>query len=501
MKFLIALVFFLSYCLLPAQQIKQGESYSIAKDFSPLRIPGIAGGQLAIVHSSSESRSGYIRDLSVALMDTATLAKKGEWAFNGLFQDRQKFYPEDIRIWNDQLCFFGSAFDKESKSNTLHVITVDNQGIASAPKTLLTSETSHFDFNHKRFYLAGDQFQDRLAVISLNESEDRGIPKVNLALYDRAFREQKKLSAFLPFQGRSPVIADLLLDQPGNVHMLVRGNRGTDSLDVQYSLFVFPVMSDEVIEYQLDIPGKVVSGMHVVLSQNDKLLVSGLLHDDFQKKDQVSGMFFLRIDRETAAVESKGIQRMDAGFKSLFAGESEKTGVEDFSGFTVRDVIPAAKGGVMLIAEKVENEEVCENDYRTGIEVCHMHYRTGKLLVVSFNERGEIDWYQTIDKQQETQDDDGIFLSFIQLIDPANRPVFLYNGVLSRNGKTDDIMTDPEKSQLHTAVVQSNGQVEFLPATLNMPFIPALTWKLTAGRVYTVGQKNGNTSLLRIDAQ
>ncbi len=498
----IGLLFFLHVAIcLKGQTFKQGLEYGNSKEFSPVKLLGFVDGHIAVIRANADQRSGFIKDILVELIDSTTLVKKGEWKFEGLFQDRQQFFPEDIRVWNNQLCLFGSSYDKQRKANTLQVIPVNSKGEMLPRKTLQSSETSHFDFNHHRFEIAGIEGQERLAVISLNESEQQGIPKVHLSLYDKDFNLQKQFSSYLPFQGKDPQISDLLVDQPGNVHLLLKGHKGSDTSESVYSLFAFPVMSDEAIEYQLDIPDKVVSGMKVQLSEDDKLLVGGILRDNFQQSDQVSGIFYLRINRETGLVENKGIHRFDVDFKGLFVGENKISGLEDFSGFKIKECIPSKKGGLILIAEKTDEKEICENDYRTGVEICHKHYYSGKILLVSMNDRGEIDWYQTIEKQQHTQDDDGAYLSFDYFIDNSERLLILYNKSNTENSKTDFEMSDPVKSHFTAIVIESNGQLRELITPVKTPFLPSIYWRNYRNTIFLLGLQKGNSSLLQIDSQ
>jgi hypothetical protein len=483
------------------QQIQVGEPSGIPRDFYPIRILGMVEGNVMVLRANSETLTGFIKDIRIEVYDSLSLKKKTEWNFSGLFQDRQQFFPEDVRIWNGQVCIFGSAYDKQKKENQLQVIPISNQGKLLDAKLLQKAKTSHYDFNHRRFRILGETGQDRLGVVSLVESEEQGIPKAQVNLYDHNFNEKKQFEAYLPFQGKKPEMVDWMIDSPGNLHVMIRGNKSDDTLDRVFALYAFPVMSDEVIEYQLDIQGKVISGLEMSLNAEDKLLVCGLIRDDFQAKENVSGLFYLRIDRETGLIESKGIHRMDAGFKSLFAGENTTAGLENFSGFKMRESVSGKGGDLLLVAENEDIHPECENDYRTGIEICHMHYRNGNILVVSFNQTGGVDWYQTISKAQHSIDDEGGFLSFIQSKTSTGNLEFLYNGASGKTGKADEVMENPEKSQLRLISVNSNGQLLEPNLASSYPLMPAVSWKEPNGSILSLSQEKGSARLIRFSNQ
>jgi hypothetical protein len=497
MRLIVCISFFVFCISLSAQQIKQGEIYNYEKDFYPICMPGFYKNACVLVRANADKREQTIKDIRIELFDTSSLKLTHSWSINELFENRQEFYPEDIRLWNGQLCVFGSSFDKQNKSNTLHYLTIDSLGKIGKKIQLQTSETNHFEINKKRFHIIGDDKQDFLAVVSLNEISKSKTQRLDLNVFDRNFQEIKKLSVQLPFQEQNAGIEDILLDEYGNVHFLIKGNKLNDSLDVVYSVFAFPVMNDEVLEYQLNIPGKIISSLQMSLDKGEKLLISGLLRDEFQKKNQISSVFILRINREKGTIENKGIYRIDNDFKSRFIGEERQVGVEEFSGYKTQRIIPNGKDGILLVAEKISNEEVCETDYRTGLEICHNQYKADKILIVSFNDGAEIDWYQTIDKEQESQDDEGLNLSFLNLEGFSGVNKFFYNELDQKN----NTLLGTEKCQLNEVVLDGNGQLTKQTVWLERPILPSMYFKPSNRIVYTIGQSNGKAVLIRLDNQ
>ena len=153
--------------------------------------------------------------------------------------------------------------------------------------------------------------------------------------------------------------------------------------------------------------------------------------------------------------------------------------------------------GILLIAEKISTEEVCETDYRTGLEICHNQYNAGKILIVSFNEGAEIDWYQTINKEQESQDDEGLNLSFLDSEGQSGEHKFFYTEL---DQKTKKIL-GTEKSQLNEVNLDGNGQLTNQTEWLERPIFPSMYFKPNNQIVYTIGQSNGKAVLIRLGNQ
>jgi hypothetical protein len=501
MRLIVCISFFVCGISLSAQHVKQGEVYSYEKDFYPVCMPGFYKNACVLIRANSDKNESLIQDIRIEFFDTSSLKLTHTWSINGLFENRQLFYPEDIRIWNGQLCVFGSSFDKQNKSNTLYFSTIDSLGKIGKKTQLQASETNHFEINKKRFHIIGDSKQDILAVLSLIESDKSDIKILNLNVFDRNFLEIKKLSVQLPFQGENVEMEDILLDEYGNVHLLIKGNKLNDSLDVIYSVFAFPVMNDEVLEYQLTIPGKTVSSLKMSLDKVEKLLISGLMRDEFQKKNQVSSVFFLRINREKGSIETKGIHRIDNDFMSRFIGEERQFGLDEFSGYKTRGIFSNGEEGIQLIAEKISTEEVCDTDYRTGLELCHTQFMADKILIVSFNERAEIDWYQTINKEQESQDDGGINLSFLYLEGQSGARRFFFNELAQKNNKGSNKPYGTERSKVEEVILDGNGQITVQSILLERPIFPTMYFKPNNLIAYTIGQSNGKAVLIRMNTQ
>jgi hypothetical protein len=130
-----------------------------------------------------------------------------------------------------------------------------------------------------------------------------------------------------------------------------------------------------------------------------------------------------------------------------------------------------------------------------------MHYRVGKVLAVSFNAMGEIDWFQFIRKEQHTQDDEGVFTSFVQLNGALDKIDLLFNTSVEKMGKLPDEMVDPDKSEWKLVELNSNGQVSETRKSQLPALLPRCSYTKTPASRYVLGQARNSSCLLKVEVQ
>lgn len=496
---LVVLLFLTGW--LQGQVLKEGSTYTHARIFRPVKFAGIAQGNLYLVRGVTDDRLHLLRDVQLEWFDTTLLAKKGELTFPRLYEDRQQFYPEDIIVWNDSLRLLGSAYDKERKTNRLMVRGLDTEGKLTAGKELFSCETAGYEATRRRFHIRTNAPENILMVLALNEIARGRETELNLALLGKKLNIVKRMRTRLPHPpGASPGIIAATVDEPGNVHLLLRWRNMADTSDIRYSLYAFPVMTEEVVEYQLDIPGKQITSLSMGLSDDDHILLAGLLRESFRASPEASGLFFLRINRETGAIASKSVKQIDTDFLGLFAGEDPRPARKNFENFVVQQLRPTADGGALLYAEQQHSNEKCETDPRTGMVECRQHYFRNTLLVVRFNSLAGTDWFQQVAKQQHSIDDEGIYLSYLLRSGPGGDE-FLFNGAQEKTRRKEDpVMDDPQRSRLSLIRLNGSGQQHSVSTGIKEPFpvLPGVSFRDRNGNLLFLGERNGRSVIYRL---
>jgi hypothetical protein len=490
-------VIFLSICFcIEAQTVSVGPFYSPSKHYEALGVVGESDGSLVLARATAEKNTGLIKDIQLELFDLESLSLKSTYTFENIAENKQLNYPEGIYCWNDKVAIFTSAFVKENKSYQLNMSLLQGDGTLSTQQTLLTSTTENFAYNRKRFILSVSENHRSLACLRLSKSSQKNESRIEIGRYDSIFSEISHFEVNVPFDAESPEIVDVLTDNPGNVHALIKGFRNEEAV---YSMFAFPVFGNETVEYQLNIPGKVINSIKTSLTKEDKLLISGLTRERFESPERNSGVFFLRIDRESGNVEAKGNYRFDTDLNGLYAGEERKPLRNAFDGFAMNQIVAGKNNTATLIAEYFKEEEKCETDYRTGIITCFQVYKSGDVLLMNFNEKGSVDWFIQEVKKQQSTDDDGRYLGSVEVANKHLGLLIVYNGLPSKDAnKPETTIEFFNKSTLTIQQISSNGQSSLEPLTTipELPILPFTSRKLQNGATYILSEINGKASIV-----
>lgn len=491
--------FLIAFCFgVQAQIVSVGSQYSPLRNYEALGIVGKSKDNLVLARATTEKNTGLIKDIQVELFDTSSLNLKSVFTFENITENKQLNYPEGIYCWNDNVAIFTSAFIKDSKSYQLNMSLLQIDGKLSAPKTLLISTTENFAYNRKRFILSVSEDQRSLACLRLSISDHKNEARIEIGRYDSTFSELNHIEVNLPFDAESPEIVEVLTDNAGNVHALIRGLKNEEPI---YSLYAFPVFGNETVEYQLNIPGKVITSIRTSLTADDKLIISGLTRERFESLERNSGVFFLRIDRESGTVEAKGNYRFDTDLNGLYAGDESNPLRNAFEGFSMNRIIPGKNNTAILVAEYYKEEEKCETDFRTSIITCFQVYKSGDVLLMSFNEKGAVDWFIQPVKKQQSIDDEGRYLGTIALAGANSGLSLIYNGLSSKiANKPDVILEDFNKSVLTLQSFGSNGQSskQLISKEAELPILPFTSRRLINGATYILSEINGKAAIVKI---
>jgi hypothetical protein len=468
MKFCLA--FFLcifSLGNLLAQKASEGESWQNEKNFYPLKFIGEINDKLMLAYGASEKGSSHIQHIDIETIDTAGLKHVSTKNFQNVFSDKFDFYPEDIQLKNGKLNFLGSTYDKKTKNNVLYRKEETDSGIVSEKKMLWEYLSTYFEASSKKFKFCTSKNQDLLLSLGVQTGAE-GNYIVHFAIIDNKYEIIKKRSALLDLKGRDVKINQFSIDEPGNVQFLVQYQRSEDSLDLGFSLFAFPIFTDDILEYQLDLPEKQITSVYYDLTENDHLKICGLYQTDFKKTDISAGTFYMDIDRETGEVIQKSIVPFNASFLGNFSGEAVKMTKDDFKYLKIISASCNKDGSLQLYAEQTQADELCETDYRSGLQICKDEFKTDKVLIINFNSSANVDWFQWLFKKQYSLDDEGMFLSF-NLIQEEKTSLFLYND-LAEKKKQENQISAKSATIFKAMLINTSGQFQEIAFPLSCKF-------------------------------
>ncbi|MEX1190202.1 MAG: hypothetical protein WED33_13165 [Bacteroidia bacterium] len=481
-----------------SQTLRVGEAYSLEKSMQVQSIAGETKDEIILVRATTDKDLGLIDKVTIERFNKKNLNYIGRSVTDELFDNKQTNFPEALEVWNDSVCVFSSEYLKQEKDYALKMRYLRADGSVSTPRVLLESSSLDFTFNRKHFRVSVSPDGGFLSAMHFRELDKKGETEISLVRYDSLFKPASELQAVLPFPGKELEVVQEITDNAGNLHLLLKGKMDEEEI---YSIFAFPVFGNELIEYKLDIPGKRITSVRMVLNEFDKLLVSGLFRENFEELGKNSGVFNLRIDRESGSIEGKGISRFDTDLNGLSAGEQTGKQRNSFDEYVSTSVFPMGKNGSLFIAEIAKEEEICETDYRNGLLTCSDSYSKGNLLMISFNEKGLVDWYRIIENQQRTFDDEGVYIGIVSV--KAKQQALLNLRNEGSNPSVRDkskAFTDFRNSEVGYDLVNSNGQIELSRNVdeVKFPLLPYSVYNSESGKVYLISEFGGKAAMVEV---
>lgn len=395
--FLLLFLVFLN--LIQAQVIRSSATFGLPTAFVPLSfVMDKSSGTSYLVSATAEEKTGLPSGLHIQVFDKEKLNVLNELSLPEVFNNRFKFYPERVLCWNDSLRIFGSLYNKEEKTHELWLISLSKNMELLPQRKFLSVPASEMLSNAARFMFQTSDKGGFLSVSSMN----KGSSPDEQIFYHRIYDANGALVKEIDYEPDYPVDSfhenKILLDEAGNLYMTLRALKSKSSANNRNYLYAFPILDTEVIQYELDIPGKEITDVIISLDADDHIQAAGIFKERFQKDFEQSGIFFLRIDRDQQRVLSTGIHLMDGKVSGLYLGNDNSPRREIFSHFKVLALLNASDTGVFLAIEEQKTEEICETDPRTGLVECNTGYFFGDIWYFKLSPNGDLDWLQKISK-------------------------------------------------------------------------------------------------------
>ena len=102
--------------------------------------------------------------------------------------------------------------------------------------------------------------------------------------------------------------------------------------------------------------------------------------------------------------------------------------------YPIQKIIHRNDGGAVIVAEASYTNDYSYYDYFTQSFTRRTEYHYNNIVVISINNDASIHWLNIIRKDQESEDDGGIFSSFCLML-TSDEMVLIYNSDISRNSE------------------------------------------------------------------
>jgi len=318
------------------------------------------------------------------------------------------YQHEFIFPWQCGALFLSSKYDNEQQ-NLNCLIESPFSGNRKALTKLYAFKTDVRLSPVSKIEATINKNQNKLAIFRIEQKDLNTPANLLLMVLDEQLDTLKNTVLQLPLYNYLTDKLSALLDNDGNLHILISYK---ENGIVRYKIFAFPVMSDDYVEYSIDLPERNILGINFSLNEKEELVTTGIYASETIQPNNAVGVFYFRIDRESGEVAAKKIQDFNYRLEPLAIPTGIGVKRKDFQGFMVKNIENNSAGETVMFAEQSFSEQVCINDFRTGTIICNDLNIAGEILAVKFTAEGEVLWFEKKAKLQETVDEERKFAGF-----------------------------------------------------------------------------------------
>lgn len=389
-------------------------------------------------------KSGYKRELKMVKYSYKDLQVKNEYPLIGKGGDGAKtidkeYSFEQFTVLKNNLYVGVSMYNKKTDLNSFFMQPISDDGKLTGKLKKVSEISSTSRRNRGGFDVYPSEDSTKILVVNNPPFEKYADEKFGFKILDENLTELNNLEIQLPYKDKYFSVSDYILSNDGNIYMLSKVNlekkaKEKDEAGYYYEIIaISPKGKGTVTEYKIALPQKYITDLSY--TEEGKYLICSGFYNNIEVKgrsrDEINGIFYIRINKETKEIESKGIKELDKGFIAELTSEKKANkGRGIASTFTLKNFIKKDDGGAILVAENAYDYivQVCSTDPKTGAQSCRYdhHYVSNNIIAININPDGSIKWYTNIPKYQHTVNDGGVFISYM-LSTVKDKIFFVYN--------------------------------------------------------------------------
>lgn len=283
-----------------------------------------------------------------------------------------------------------------------------------------------------------------------------------------------------------------LVDNNGNAFLILKPEKKGEG--EQYDVFTVSTTGDAGY-FNLFID-KTIFGEpgFEIDNKNGNLIISGFYDDDSRRGEgEANGFMYASFDPANGTPVSKKYTLLDREFMTELTGRSSNEQGKLYT-FNVKRIMLRNDGGALIIAESfikdtrealsAMSQQMGDNNYRT-----YSVYQFNDIIAFSLNSKGEEEWSTILRKKQVSEDDNGVFSSFL-IMNEKDRLRFLY---------LDDVSTSGGLSEyLLTSDGVSSRKNLFNQEAKDVMLLPKLGKQISPNESVIPSFKNGSLQLVKI---
>ncbi len=167
---------------------------------------------------------------------------------------------------------------------------------------------------------------------------------------------------------------------------------------------------------------------------NSNLVIAGLYSN--LSSQSAAGFFYTRINTGNLSLSVNVSHPYSDDFLNQFIGEPKSSDKKELLNYTLANLVLRQDGGVVILAECRFQSEYAYYDFFTKTYVTRTVSHFDNITTMSLSADGTAEWAKNIDKKQDSQEDDGYYLSYAPIVTNQqiqllfNKPDDKFNSIL-----------------------------------------------------------------------
>ncbi len=416
---------------------------------------------------------------------------------------------EAVYYMDGNILVFANSYDRDKDVNTLYAEVLDDRCNVQKAWTEV-AQISSTKRSNPGSYFTGMSRDSMHILLVVNPPYDKyADEKFTLQLLDKNLATQWKKQIVPPYQDQFFSLTNFIVGPNGDVYMLATVSKDKTVMSwnerrtkptYHHTVLLYEHATDELKEYQVNLDPKFISDVKMTINEKGDIICAGFYSN--KSSTAIIGSFYLKIDRQSKEVTSKGTMDFDKDFLVQFMSERRVSKGKELYNYLLRHLVLRDDGGAVLVGEQYYEVMVQSYDPQTKMTTYTYYYYYNDIIVVSIKPDGNISWAKKIPKYQVSRNDGGYYSSFSFAVS-GDKMYFMFNdnpkNMKAAQTNKYRYMNKPQKSMAVLVTMDSNGnqdrQAMFNNKDLKIILRPKLFMQMNEHRMILYGEKGSTFKL------
>lgn len=331
---------------------------------------------------------------------------------------------------DDKILILSTSWGKSKSTLIINCYQIDEKGNSNGDGATLTN----IEFQKEPYFFGSSTSLHREAFAIYAASEVESGIQISTVVFDIEQRVLSQNNELIRQPSRNFSIEDFVVSDSGKVSFLGLRSEKIKALSAkrESNWFAYHFSNEKLTETAIG-RGLDMPHLHLAFDEfRSEAVLTGFYSD---KQSFVgAGILYGRMSlSEDTTISYKSIT-IDASQNLRLKGARNNGEAGGLAGFPIRRTIPRGDGGIAIIAESAYTTEYSYFDSFSQTYTRRLEYNFGDVVLFSLSNNGEINWSASINKEQTSMDDGGIFSSYCMLVG-SHRLDFLFSEPISKKAK------------------------------------------------------------------